>query len=361
MLHVHGGSVLLDRLRTAGVPGAFLEWCDVLCQGPTPAAVTATEWRDVRARFLDDASGPHGNVHERLVAQDAALARGLAEHDEVVLWFSADWFCQAILLCLLARLEADSTSPLPRQGEGDRGRGWHERDETGAWRERDETTAPRAIVSLVSIGEHPGTTERGCVLAFLSADQLHEQLRARVPVTTAHTRLARRAWDALCAPSPTAIADLLREPMTQLPFALEGLARHLRELPATGSGLSRTERHVLEAVAERPRSAMDLFPTVAAREDRQWITDTVFAHVLRGMAAGRAPLVTLDPPDASRPVTADGLRHRQVAITAIGRDVLEGRSDWIALAGIDRWVGGVHLTEDRAWRWDEEAAVLHAP
>ena len=108
MLHVHGGSVLLDRLRTAGVPGAFLEWCDVLCQGPTPAAVTATEWRDIRARFLDDASGPHGNVHERLVAQDAALARGLAEHDEVVLWFSADWFCQAILLCLLARLDDDA-------------------------------------------------------------------------------------------------------------------------------------------------------------------------------------------------------------------------------------------------------------
>lgn len=333
MLHVHGGSVLLDRLRTAGIPGTFLEWCDVLCQGPTPRAVTPPEWRDIRARFLEGSAGPGARAHERLAAQDTALARGFAEHDEVVLWFSADWFCQAILLCLLARLDDRATDP---QGGS-------------------------AAVSLVSLGEHPSTTERSCVLAFLSADQLHEQLRARVPVTAAHTGLARRAWDALCAPSPTAIADLLREPMTQLPFAHEGLARHLRELPATGSGLSRTERHVLEAVAERPRSAMDLYPTVAAREDRQWITDTMFAHVLRGMAAGRSPLVTLDPPDASRPLTADGLRHRQVAITAMGRDVLAGRSDWIALAGIDRWVGGVHLTEDRAWRWDEEAGVLHAP
>ena len=330
MLHVHGGSVLLDRLRTAGVPGAFLEWCDVLCQGPTPAAVTATEWRDIRARFLDDASGPHGNVHERLVAQDAALARGLAEHDEVVLWFSADWFCQAILLCLLARLD-------------------------------DRSASPRAIVSLVSIGEHPTVAERSCVLAFLSADQLHEQLRARVPVTAGLTRLARRAWDALCAPSPTTIADLVREPMTLLPFAREGLARHLRELPAAGSGVSLTERHVLDAVAERSRTAMDLFPTVAAREDRQWITDTMFAHVLRGLASGPAPLVTLDPPDALRPPTADGLRRTQVAITAVGRDVLAGRSDWIALAGIDRWVGGVHLAPDNAWRWDDAAGTVRGP
>jgi hypothetical protein len=292
--------------------------------------VTATEWHDVRARFLDDASGPHADVHARLVAQDAALARGLAEHDEVVLWFSADWFCQAILLCLLARLD------------------------TG-------TPSPRAAVSLVCIGEHPGVTERSCVLAFLSADQLHEQLRARVPVTAELTGLARRAWEALCAPSPAALTDLVREPMTLLPFAREGLARHLRELPAAGSGVSRTERHVLEAVAERSRTAMDLFPAVAAREDRQWITDTMFAHVLRGLAGGPAPLVTLDPPDALRPPTADGLRRTHVAITAAGRDVLAGRADWIALAGIDRWVGGVHLTADRAWRWDEEAGALRAP
>ena len=332
MLHVHGGSVLLDRLRAAGVPGAFLEWCDVLCQGPTPRAVTPAEWRDIRARFLDDASGPHGaGVHERLVAQDAALDRGLAEHDEVVLWFSADWFCQAILLCLLARLDTGSTAPL------------------------------RAAVSLVCLGEHPAVAETSCVLAFLSADQLHEQLRARVPVTAAHTRLARRAWDALCAPSPLALADLVREPMAALPFAREGLTRHLRELPATDSGLSRTERHVLEAVAEGPRTAMDLFPAVAAREERQWITDTMFTHVLRGLAGGPAPLVVLDPPDALRPTTAEGLRRTRVAITAAGRDVLVGGSDWIALAGIDRWVGGVHLTGDRVWRWDEEAGVPRAP
>ena len=118
---------------------------------------------------------------------------------------------------------------------------------------------------------------------------------------------------------------------------------------------------MLEAVVERPRTAMDLFPTVAAREDRQWITDTMFAHVLRGLARGPAPLVMLDPPDALRPPTADALRRTHVAITAVGRDVLAGGSDWIELGGIDRWVGGVHLTPDNAWRWDDAAGTVRAP
>jgi hypothetical protein len=326
MLHVHGGSVLLEQLRAARIPGAFLEWCDVLCQGPLPAAVTAGEWRDVRARFLDEQHGRHGpGAHERLAAQDAALERGLTEHDEVVLWFSGEWFCQAILVCLLARLDAGS---------------------------------PAAAVSLVSIGEHPGVTERSCTLAFLSAEQLREQHRARLPVTSDQTALARRAWNALRAPAPTPIADLVRQPMPLLPFAREGLARHLRELPATGSGLSLTERHVLEALADGAVKAIALFPVVARRDGRQWITDTIFATVLRRLAADPAPLVTLDPPDGLRPPsTADALKRTTVTITATGRDVLAGRTDWIALGGIDRWVGGVHLTPANAWRWDEAAGM----
>jgi hypothetical protein len=106
---------------------------------------------------------------------------------------------------------------------------------------------------------------------------------------------------------------------------------------------------------------MDLFPAVAGREERQWITDTIFADVLRHLAAGSTPLVTLDPPDALRPLTTDGLRRTRVTITATGRDVLDGRSDWIALAGIDRWVGGVHLTGDRVWRRDQTSGDLRAP
>jgi len=34
--------------------------------------------------------------------------------------------------------------------------------------------------------------------------------------------------------------------------------------------------------------------------------------------------------------------------------VLAGKADHVALNGVDRWIGGVHLDgPDSRWRWDE--------
>jgi hypothetical protein len=43
-----------------------------------------------------------------------------------------------------------------------------------------------------------------------------------------------------------------------------------------------------------------------------------------------------------------------VRLTAAGRRVLGGDADHVALNGIDRWIGGVHLAgTDSPWRWHE--------
>lgn len=50
-----------------------------------------------------------------------------------------------------------------------------------------------------------------------------------------------------------------------------------------------------------------------------------------------------------------------VAITSAGRDVLEGKRDRVDLLGLDRWLGGHHLTAGRLdWRWDSGAWTLVA-
>jgi len=41
----------------------------------------------------------------------------------------------------------------------------------------------------------------------------------------------------------------------------------------------------------------------------------------------------------------------QVRIAAAGARVLAGE-DAVRLRGMDRWLGGVHLTPERLWRWD---------
>jgi len=41
--------------------------------------------------------------------------------------------------------------------------------------------------------------------------------------------------------------------------------------------------------------------------------------------------------------------------------VLAGQADRVALLGIDRWLGGTHLTPATAWRWDPVTGQLTPP
>jgi hypothetical protein len=46
-------------------------------------------------------------------------------------------------------------------------------------------------------------------------------------------------------------------------------------------------------------------------------------------------------------------------VTPAGRRVLRGEADHVALNGIDRWIGGVHLVgEEARWRWDEGTEAI---
>jgi len=41
--------------------------------------------------------------------------------------------------------------------------------------------------------------------------------------------------------------------------------------------------------------------------------------------------------------------------------VLGQEADRVTLLGVDRWVGGTHVTPGTAWRWDPAAQLLSEP
>jgi hypothetical protein len=317
MMHVHGGSVLLGRLREAEMPGGFLEWCDVLCQGPAPTALDPDTWRRTRAAFLvSDMDAPADrDVVRDLEAQDRALEDSL-ETEELVLWFGPELFCQAILLYLLQWLGE-------RRGRVRR-------------------------LSLVCVDRYPGVDDhRSCTPSFLEGEQLWNVFARRASLGDAHLDMARQAWSAFTDPQPIALARLVASGTAPLEFLGAALARHLAELPAPGTGLSLTEQRVLDAIARGSRETDALLVDAQRDEERCWMTDTILESVLRRLSSGRAPLLA----------RGDGFAR----LTPLARDVLAGRRDWLAENGIDRWVGGVHLTSERVWRWDASRGRLLAP
>ncbi|MBE2318611.1 hypothetical protein DVA67_021715 [Solirubrobacter sp. CPCC 204708] len=250
--------------------------------------VPEQDLRRARAHFL-------GIEEEELAGRD----RTLDELDEFVLWFEADLYDQLQLIEILARLHA-------RRVPADR-------------------------IALVCIGEFPGIAHFGG-LGELTAAQL--STLPRLPLTDAALEHATRAWAAFRAPEPTGLAAIATHHHPELRFLAEAFDRLGREYPSTRDGLSLSERRLLAAVAAGARTRGDAFLRAAAREPRPFMGDTWAFDRLDRLAAGPHPLL-------------DGLE-----LTDLGRDVLEGRADHVALNGIDRWIGGVHLTADR-WRFDE--------
>ncbi len=266
VLHVANGDHALGVLREARLTGELVAWSDVLDQGPVRGAPGTPEFREARALWLAaNGAGTLDQIRAQLAEWDDALRR---PSNETVLWFEADVTCQLALLHHLVLIDASAVvtnEPVPQQKD----------------------------------------------FATLFA-QRRRYDRAQ----------ARKAWEAVSASDPRGI--LVLELSGLPPQMAPALRRLVEELPEPGSGLSRTERAILEEEGS--------FPRVQAREPVPWITDLFFARTLTELhEAGM-----FDEPARS--------------------ECLAGRLDYRARA-VDRWVAGVLLSGPRCFRRDGSRVV----
>jgi hypothetical protein len=331
MLHITNGESAATGLRRSGIPGVFLAWRDVLHEGPVPAGLPLHQLSEVRARFIAGRGwSSYTDALEEFRARDAVLAR-FRDEREVVLWFEHDLYDQLQLLQILDWLAE------PEQ------------------QECDETT-----LTLVAIDAFPGVASfHG--LGELTPMQLGSLFPKRRPVTAAMLALARAAWDALRSPDPTAIERVLARDTPALPFLGAALRRHLQQFPAVVSGLSRSERHLLEVLAAGPARPVPLFVAAQQKEEAPFLGDWPFWGYVHELSQGPAPLIARqDGGPFVLPEFSSDLRRQpafleqELTLTASGHTVLTGQADWMQSHAIDRWLGGVHLTGHHpAWRWDE--------
>jgi hypothetical protein len=321
MLHIHNGDSTAGTLREAGFPGQHFVFREALASGPTPQGLSKDEWLTVRANDL--AAEPEASaIKQELTGMYATLAN-LSNHEEVILWFEHDLFCQINLIYLLDH--------FARQG------------------------TDSARLSLICIGEFPGRPNfRG--LGELTAAQLASLFDTRHEVNAAELGLAQRAWEAYCSPDPHNIERLLAEDTSALPFLRGAFEQHLARFPSVGNGLGHAENKLLGFIADGISKFGSLCPAFFNAEPAYGLGDSQIWHDLKRMAEAAQPLIQLDAPaDATH--TAAQLQT-SCSITETGRRVLAGQADFIKLNGIDLWLGGVHLRTDSVWRWDEQQQAL---
>ncbi|RPH56762.1 MAG: hypothetical protein EHM89_14945 [Acidobacteria bacterium] len=317
-LHVANGTCTTRLIESAGIPGSLSIWADPLYEGPVPGGLTDAELLDVRARYL---GGPTEQADVDPI-NDLRNWRTVIErhesYEELILWFEHDLFDQLNLVQLLTWIRQH----LP----------------------------PSTVVSLVCIGSFPGHP-RFKGLGELSADELASLLETRQRVSDAQHSLAERAWQAFRAPTPETLDTLRHGDTAALPFLAAAVSRFLQEYPWTNDGLSRTERRLLELANAGHVDLAAVFQRMHDGEDVYYVTDGSLAELAESLSRTSPPLLTLTPGG----IADRGLLQGSVALTHVGRAVLTGQDDRIALCGIDRWLGGVHLhTDGDVWRWDEQ-------
>jgi hypothetical protein len=287
-----------------------------------PAGVPAEELRTIRARYIAARwSLPYDEVLRGFEDRDRTLLQ--SQPDAYVPWFEADLYDQLQLIQVLAMLRERGVDP-----------------------ER---------ISLICIGEHQEIAHFGG-LGELQPEQLAALYPGREQLDRDTLDLAVTAWAAFRSQDPSSFTDTARWTSRRLRFLAEALARLAEEYPWRSDGLSLTERRILAAVAQEPLAMTAIFRRLWHKERRPFLGDSGCYAIIRDLALAPHPLLRYegrnpdDEPGAGR-----------VALTDMGARVLAGGVDGVALNGIDRWIGGMHLHPGGPdWRYDDRLETLVA-
>jgi DNA-binding transcriptional MerR regulator len=320
LLHVTNGESAGNTLRQTGLGGAVLPWQDVLHEGPVPD-VSRAELLRVRAGFLSECGwGRAATIRSSLERRDRQLRATLRDGRGLVLWFEHDLYDQLQLIDVLA---------LAQGLEG-------------------------SLESVV-VDSFPGKPGfRG--LGELTPDELETLWPVRSVVSADTLAEAAEGWSAFRAPDPTALAGLAARGSDELPFLPAALQRLLEELPDVADGLSRTERQALQAVVGGARTPIEVFLATQNMEEAPFLGDAWFYRTLSALGhSGERLLESEDgEPLPAAPPLSDGQEYAWIGlrVTPSGERVLAGDADRVELLGVDRWLGGSHVTPESGWRWN---------
>jgi hypothetical protein len=320
-LHLRCGHDLQNILVEAGFVGSFHPHITPYCQGPVTAG---PERHELMARFIVDGfNGVLGDSRELSYEgvlegerrEDERLLRTADDYERVVIWMEYDNWDQIMLIRLLAHY-ADAKRPR--------------------------------VLELIVVDEFPGG-KRFIGLGELPPEAVRMLWSTRRPVTEAQLDLGREAWRALTSPDPRRLAAIGRSGTPALPIMAPAIRRHVQELPERATGLSASEKMILQIVAGHGSPTLNtIFLELLAREPVFFLGDAGVARVVRDMErAAESPLArTIETP-------GERLFRNKLTLTDAGRAVLSGARDWHSMKPLPRWVGGVHIVPGvPGWRWD---------
>lgn len=318
-LHIRCGNDVMYKLAIAGFTGDFLCFADPYIQGPVPAEQNLDRFIRIRGDFIADNNWRKREQAYNDLLVDYHALDSAREYARVACWFEHDAYDVLIFIKLLDYFSDPEKRP-------------------------DE-------LCFLCIDHYPGV-KRFNGIGQLPAQAMRLLWQQFAAINEAHLLFGKLCWEAYTDTTPQALSQLIKLESPPLPAIMPALKRHIQELPWQRDGLSLTERLTLTILAERgPQDGSQLFyhwytthyePLVFMGDSSYWI-------VLDQLAQARHPAIELVK-DTAKPI------DWHISLTDFGRELLSGKTHWMAHNDYDRWFGGVHNHSDSAiWYWDEVA------
>jgi len=179
-----------------------------------------------------------------------------------------------------------------------------------------------------------------------------------------HLEIASLAWDAFRQGTPEAWYALLTEDLGALPCLHQTVLKLLEELPAVGTALGATEWALLKEISPGNVGPFDVFPGGGIPDVYDyWEIGASLDHlahcaipVVAGLDAGPFDMVLHDDRDRCQ-----RYKNCKLALSELGRALVEDRADFSRFNPVHRWWGGTELSNDHLWRWDHANSALISP
>jgi hypothetical protein len=279
-------------------------WGDFLYSGEIREGISLEELSKIRAKYISSIGlGDFNEIYQEFRSRNSLLI-SFKKYQKIYLWFESDIYDQLQLIQILD---------------------WF--GKYGAF---------KTHIYIINIDTPLIKTSKDKICDYLL---YHKEL-----ITRSHYIVAKKAWSAFSTDTPYPWYRLLFDDTEALPYLKDTVKRVLEEYPNSKNGLSRTEYQILKAVSYGKHDPKEIYITAQRMEERPFMGEAIMFYNLKNLSQ----LNLLNYMNNGKKFT----------ITPFGKTILESKDFLYRTKKIDRWIGGVHLTNSNLWCWDIDSSSI---
>ena len=212
-LHITNGDSTTNYLKKLQFSGEFITWREMLCEGKTTTDVGSEIFWKNRFQFLKSSYNVSKKKFIDYTLKEYRALCNKKNHDEIVLWFEFDLFCQINMIAVLS------------------------------WLKRHRKGYPISLVCSGKIGE----SKKMYALPELNEGQIQTHFNKRILLTEDDIAYADYIWQLYCSNSPLRLETVYKfKNTTPFQYLTSAIEMHLKRFPSIENGLNEVENRILK-------------------------------------------------------------------------------------------------------------------